>query len=114
MPSNPLQVTNAFSNDPADRPFQDAGFDGLTDTAELRHFSKYLNQLKTVVSPTVYQNATTDPSQDNFIGYRDPSFTSNDGILERYKNINSPQGNSPVATQTMNLMPLLYIQTRKN
>jgi cell surface protein SprA len=100
VPRNPLQVTNAFSNDPADRPFQDAGLDGLTDTAEQRHFSKYLNQLKSVVSPGVYQNAVADPSQDNFKGYRDPSFTSNDGILQRYKNFNSPQGNSPVATQS--------------
>ena len=39
VPSNPLQVTNAFSNDPADRPYQDVGYDGLTDTAELRKFS---------------------------------------------------------------------------
>ena len=34
VPSNPLQVTNAFSNDPADRPFQDIGFDGLNDADE--------------------------------------------------------------------------------
>ncbi|HEX6181464.1 MAG TPA: cell surface protein SprA, partial [Chitinophagaceae bacterium] len=31
VPANPIQVTNAFSNDPEDRPFQDVGFDGLTD-----------------------------------------------------------------------------------
>ena len=30
-PVNPIQVTQAFSNDPADRPFQDVGFDGLND-----------------------------------------------------------------------------------
>ncbi len=30
-PLNPMQVTQAFSNDPADRPFQDVGFDGLED-----------------------------------------------------------------------------------
>ena len=98
-PRNPLQVTNAFSNDPADRPYQDVGFDGLTDNAEQSRFSNYLNQLKTVVNPSVYQNIVNDPSQDNFKGYRDPSFTANDGILARYKNYNNPQGNSPVATQ---------------
>ena len=100
VPRNPLQVTNAFSNEPADRPYQDAGLDGLTDTAEKRHFSAYLNQIRNVVNPSVFQNASNDPSQDNFKGYRDPSFTSNDGILLRYKNFNSPQGNSPVATQS--------------
>lgn len=99
VPRNPLQVTNAFSNDPADRPFQDAGFDGLTDTAEQRHFGNYLNQIKNVVTnPAVLQKIQADPSQDNFKGYRDPSFTANDGILERYKNFDNPQGNSPVAT----------------
>ena len=35
VPRNPIQVTNAFSNDPADRPYQDVGFDGLTDSAEV-------------------------------------------------------------------------------
>lgn len=101
VPRNPLQVTNAFSNDPAERPYQDVGFDGLTDTAEQRHFSNYLNQLKTVVTnQTTLQNAENDPSGDDFKGYRDPSFTSNDGILARYKNFNNPQGNSPVATST--------------
>ena len=28
VPSNPLQVTNAFSNNTEDRPYQDVGFDG--------------------------------------------------------------------------------------
>ncbi|RYZ44454.1 MAG: cell surface protein SprA, partial [Sphingobacteriales bacterium] len=31
VPGNPIQVTQAFSNDPADRPLQDAGLDGLDD-----------------------------------------------------------------------------------
>ena len=35
VPRNPIQVTNAFSNDPNDRPYQDVGFDGLTDSAEV-------------------------------------------------------------------------------
>jgi cell surface protein SprA len=100
VPRNPLQVTNAFSNDAADRPYQDVGFDGLTDTAEKRHFNDYLTQLKNVVTnQSAYQKVEADPSQDNFKGYRDPSFTTNDGILARYKNFNNPQGNSPVATQ---------------
>lgn len=100
VPRNPLQVTNAFSNDPADRPFQDVGFDGLTDTAEQRHFAGYLDRLRTVygLNSAVYQNAVKDPSGDNFRGYRDASFTANDGILQRYKNFNNPHGNSPVAT----------------
>jgi cell surface protein SprA len=99
-PRNPVQVTNAFSNDPADRPFQDVGFDGLTDTAERRHFQNYLNQVKNVLNPAAYEKISNDPSQDNFKGYRDPSFTESDGILARYKDFNNPHGNSPVATQS--------------
>ncbi len=34
VPANPLQVTNAFSNNPDDRQYQDVGFDGLTDDEE--------------------------------------------------------------------------------
>lgn len=99
VPRNPIQVTTAFSNDPADRPFQDVGFDGLPDTAEQRKFAPYLQQIATALgsgSPA-YQRIFADPSGDNFKGYRDASFGQNDGILTRYKNINNPHGNSPVA-----------------
>ena len=104
-PRNPIQVTNAFSNDPADRPYQDVGFDGLTDADEKNHFAGYLNSLQTVygINSAVYQNALKDPSEDDFKGYRDPSYTASDGILERYKYFNNPQGNSPVATQGSDL-----------
>ena len=100
VPRNPIQVTNAFSNDPADRPYQDIGFDGSTDTAEQRKFAPYLNQLGSVVGTNspVYQNAQADPSGDNFRGYRDPSYGDVAGILERYKDFNNPHGNSPIAT----------------
>ena len=103
VPRNPIQVTNAFSNDPADRPYQDVGFDGLTDTAEQRKFQPYLNQLGAIVGTNspAYQKAVADPSADNFRGYRDPSYDKQGaGILERYKDINNPHGNSPVATST--------------
>src|SRR4029078_10191352 len=67
-PRNPIQVTNAFSNDPADRPYQDVGFDGMTDADEQNHFANYLNQLRAIYGPNspVYQQALADPSGDNF------------------------------------------------
>jgi cell surface protein SprA len=97
VPGNPIQITQAFSNDPADRPLQDAGFDGLTDGAEATKFQQYLAQMQGI-GGTAYQQALQDPASDNFKNYRDASFGANDGILARYKNINSPQGNSPVAS----------------
>ncbi|HKH62602.1 MAG TPA: cell surface protein SprA, partial [Flavitalea sp.] len=102
VPRNPIQVTNAFSNDPNDRPYQDVGFDGLTDTDEKGKFSNYLTQLGSVVGTgsTAYKKAETDPSADNFKGYRDPSYGDNVGILQRYKDVNNPHGNSPIAGNT--------------
>ncbi|MGV3527310.1 MAG: cell surface protein SprA [Flavisolibacter sp.] len=97
VPRNPIQVTNAFSNDPADRPFQDVGFDGLTDDEEKVKFSSFLAQLRNNygAGSAVYQRAEADPANDNFRGYRD--YPDDAGILERYKNINNPHGNSPIA-----------------
>ncbi|MES1217306.1 MAG: cell surface protein SprA, partial [Bacteroidota bacterium] len=93
VPANPLQVTNAFSNNIDDRKYQDVGFDGLQDDEEKTKFSTYLASLP----PAAAARAQLDPSADNFRPYRDESFPDNTGILQRYKDINSPQGNSPVA-----------------
>ncbi len=101
-PANPLQVTNAFSNEPSDRIYQDVGYDGLQDVDEKRRFkTNYLDPLGTnfgIGSP-IYQKALLDPSADNFVPYRDPAFdaTPVTGILQRYKNINNPHGNSPIS-----------------
>lgn len=98
VPRNPIQVTNAFSNIPEDRTFQDVGFDGLSDTAEVVKRQDYLNELAANfgTGSAAYQAAINDPSSDNYRHYRDASFSGSNGILERYKNINSPQGNSPI------------------
>lgn len=99
VPRNPIQVTNAFSNNPDDRKYQDVGFDGLSDTAELRVRAQYLLSLESTFGSTsqIYINALKDPSIDNYKNYRDGSFSGIDGILKRYKNYNSPDGNSPIS-----------------
>ncbi len=95
VPANPLQVTNAFSNDPNDRQYQDVGLDGLNDEDERIKFSTYLSSLP----PLAQARAMQDPSGDNFKPYRDASYdAANVGILGRYKDINNPHGNSPVST----------------
>ena len=38
VPANPIEVTTAFSNNPADRPYQDVGLDGMSDPSERNHF----------------------------------------------------------------------------
>ena len=97
VPANPLQVTNAFSNEPDDRQYQDVGLDGLQDEDERVKFDAYLQALQANY-PAALPAATQDPSADNFRPYRDPAFdAANAGIIERYKNINNPHGNSPVS-----------------
>jgi cell surface protein SprA len=53
VPRNNFQVTNAFSNIPEDRQFQDVGFDGLMDTAEVNYRSAYLAQIQANLASTV-------------------------------------------------------------
>lgn len=112
VPVNPIQVTQAFSNDPADRPYQDVGFDGLSDTAEQIKQSKYLDDLKTNfgVNSAVYQNALKDPSHDDYKWYRDATYDAvGADILQRYKDHNNPQGNSPIATGSSQFSPAVTL-----
>ncbi|MDQ6843551.1 MAG: cell surface protein SprA, partial [Bacteroidota bacterium] len=101
VPRNPIQVTNAFSNDPNDRPYQDVGFDGLTDSAEVtRRRADYLNILAANfgVNSKAYLDAISDPSSDNYHYYRGNDLdAAKADILARYKRFNNPQGNSPIA-----------------
>lgn len=106
-PLNPVQVANAFSNNPDDRAFQDVGFDGLNDAEERRRrLLDFLNPLSTILpagSPAL-QQAQADPSNDNFVNYRNTDYDAvNAGILQRYKRFNGPQGNSPVSGESTTL-----------
>lgn len=107
-PVNPIQVTQAFSNDPADRSYQDVGFDGLDDAGEVIKRSDYLNKVLANFGPgsALYARAQKDPSNDNYKWYRDNSYdASNTGILGRYKSFNNPQGNSPIASGNSQFSP---------
>src|ERR1035437_2792001 len=101
VPRNPIQVTNAFSNDPNDRQYQDVGFDGLNNNDEaIKRKSDYLDILRTTfgANSKVYLDALTDPSSDDYHYYRGADLDAqNIGVLGRYKKFNNPQGNSPVA-----------------
>ncbi len=101
VPNNPIQVTNAFSNDPNDRVYQDVGFDGLDDTAEVNKRSAYLTQIRNTfgANSPAYINAIADPSNDDYHYYRGDDYDQQGlGILGRYKKFNNPEGNSPIAS----------------
>ncbi|HSK13017.1 MAG TPA: cell surface protein SprA, partial [Phnomibacter sp.] len=106
-PINPIQIANAFSNNPEDRPFQDVGFDGLNDDEErAKRITDFLNPLQNVLPPgsPALAEAQNDPSNDNFVNYRNTAYDAiNAGILTRYKKFNGPQGNSPVSGESTTL-----------
>ncbi|MFY8004716.1 MAG: cell surface protein SprA, partial [Chitinophagaceae bacterium] len=107
-PINPIQVTNAFSNTPEDRPFQDVGFDGLNNDEEKRRRNDYINTIRNVygVTSPLFLTASNDPSNDDYVWYRDPQYdAAGTGILGRYKNFNNPQGNSPTSSGTTPFAP---------
>ena len=95
VPVNPIQVTNAFSNNPDDRKYQDVGLDGLGDEEELIQRADIGNKIN---NSKAKQNFLKDPSSDNYVWYRDSKYDAgNVGILGRYKYFNNPQGNSALA-----------------
>ncbi|MCT4616015.1 MAG: cell surface protein SprA [Marinifilaceae bacterium] len=103
------QVVQAFDNSSDSRQFQDVGMDGLSTQDEKTFFSDYLNRIAT--SPQLgsasraFALANNDPSADNYHYFRGSDFDAIElGILDRYKNYNGPDGNSP----TSNISPESY------
>ncbi len=96
----PMQstVTYAFATTAGARAKQDVGFNGLTDEEE-RNFGSYqdfLNAAKSRVTGEALEQIMNDPANDNYHYFRGSDFdAARTPILERYKRINNPQGNSP-------------------
>lgn len=88
-------LVNAFDNSPASRRYQDVGLDGMSDEDERSFFSEYLEEIKGIVSPEVYERFENDPSKDNYHYYRGSDYDQEElGILDRYKRYNGQEGNS--------------------
>lgn len=91
------QITNAFDNDVESRQLQDVGLDGLSNEGERQQFASFLNVIQ-AANPVVASKLSRDPANDDYRYYRDDSFGPNDGILQRYRDYNNPQGNSRANT----------------
>jgi len=88
-------LTNAFDNSNSARNNQDVGLDGVSNDEEPTTFNNFLSAL----NPTARQAVLADPAADNFRFWIDPELDAADAqVLERYKNINGLDGNSPVVT----------------
>ena len=99
--STKRSIVNAFANDPNSRKYQDIGFDGLSDDDERSFYKSYLDALSSILDQTALADAMKDPSNDDYHYYRGADYDQEKkSILERYKNFNGPDGNSPVSTGT--------------
>jgi cell surface protein SprA len=100
----PVQATQtyAFATTSGARAKQDVGYNGLTDEEE-RSFGAYADFLRQVsgsVNDSVRTAWTADPANDDYHYFRGSDLDDRRAdILERYKRINMPQGNSPDSDQ---------------
>ena len=98
----PMQATQtyAFATSSGSRAKQDVGLNGLTDEEERRQPS-YVNFLNGIsVNDSLRAAWNADPANDNYHYFRGSDYDALKlGILDRYKRINMPQGNSPDSDQ---------------
>jgi cell surface protein SprA len=91
----------AFDNDPASRPNQDKGLDGLNDNEERTFYKGYINALKNNYGATsaIATQAENDPSSDNYQHYLAEGYNAiKQSILGRYESFNGMEGNSTLGT----------------
>ena len=106
-------LVSAFDNDPASRPYQDVGYDGLMDADERTFFdATYVSKIKNVFGPgsQAYKNAYADPSADDYHYFRGTDYDNESlysSVLQRYKMFNGPDGNSPTQAQSPESYPTL-------
>ncbi len=91
--------TYAFATTTGSRALQDVGLNGLTDDEERTYgaYKEWLDQIGAVVqNDSLLQAWRSDPAGDDYHYYRGSDFDdAQTSILDRYKRINNPQGNSP-------------------
>ncbi|MDD4087092.1 MAG: cell surface protein SprA, partial [Bacteroidales bacterium] len=104
-------LVEAFNNNPGSRQYQDIGYDGLNDADEANfHGPTFLDVIREQfgTQSEAYQKALADPSADNYQYFRGSALDSDSrysSVLERYKNFNGPEGNSPSDDQNPEAYP---------
>jgi cell surface protein SprA len=110
-------LVNSFDNNTTSRQYQDVGYDGLSTEDELSFFQNtYLDRIYKYFNGTsngAYANAFKDPSGDDYHYFRGSDYDGNpkySSILERYKQFNGVEGNSPSDDQNPENYPTSYTQ----
>ena len=95
---NQSTVTYAFATSSGARAKQDVGFNGLTDEEEkaFGSYQEFLNNVQGRMTGAALDSIMADPANDNYHYFRGSDYdAARTPILQRYKRINNPQGNSP-------------------
>ena len=101
----PVQATQtyAFATTSGSRQLQDVGLNGLTDDEERTYgaYAEWLNQVSGIVqNDSVLQSWRQDPAGDDYHYFRGSDYDAEQkSIMDRYKRINNPQGNSPASDE---------------
>ena len=94
---NQTSVTYAFNTQSGARQNQDVGYNGLSSEAERTFgaYAEFLQQVQGIVRPEVYDSLLQSPSADRYHYFRGTDWDERQtSILDRYKYINNPNGNS--------------------
>ena len=101
----PVQATQtyAFATTSGSRSLQDVGLNGLSDDEERSYgaYGEWLNAISGIVTnDSTLQAWRNDPAGDDYHYFRGSDYDDErKSILDRYKLINNPQGNSPDSDQ---------------
>ncbi len=90
-------VTYAFNTSSGSRQKQDVGFNGLSSEQERTYpaYADFLGKVQGIVRPEVYDSILASPSADKYHYHRGRDYdAARKSILDRYKYINNPNGNS--------------------
>ena len=100
IPVKPTQQY-AFATSSGSRELQDVGLNGLTDQEEQTYgaYADWLSSVSAIVQNDSLLNVwRNDPAGDNYHYFRGSDFDAEQrSIMDRYKRINNPQGNSPAS-----------------
>ena len=99
-------LVKEFDNTASSRKYQDIGLDGLNDEDERTFKAGYLESLKSILNTDALDKAIADPAADDYHFYRGTDYDkAHLNILERYKNFNNPDGNSPTTEMSKESYP---------
>ena len=93
-------INNSFDADPEVRKQQDVGLDGVNDDDERIKFAPQISKYETGgLTQAALDEIKADPSNDNFISFQDPKWTTNPNatVYDRYSRFNGQEGNNQPA-----------------